>query len=181
MPRIVDHDQRRTELVAAAFGSFDRRGYGAVSMRDLAADLRVSTGTLYHYFSGKDAIFEAVVRARFEADLAAVNAVLGKDVSPVEQLGRIAEWVSHNTDRLRATLRLVLDYARQQPTVPAWVGEVLGGYEGPLRQALGPDLARPAVDLLLGGLVRGVLTPELPAEDGGTVAGLLRFMADSSR
>ena len=54
MPKVVDHDQQRSDLLAAAFDLFADRGYSATSMRALASGLGVSTGTLYHYFSGKD-------------------------------------------------------------------------------------------------------------------------------
>lgn len=37
------------------------RGYAALSMRDLARALRISTGTLYHYFPSKVGIFEAIL------------------------------------------------------------------------------------------------------------------------
>ena len=39
-----------------------RRGYAALSMRDLARALRISTGTLYHYFPNKLGLFEAILQ-----------------------------------------------------------------------------------------------------------------------
>lgn len=39
-----------------------KRGYAALSMRDLARALRISTGTLYHYFPSKMGLFEAILQ-----------------------------------------------------------------------------------------------------------------------
>ncbi|MFK7927224.1 MAG: TetR/AcrR family transcriptional regulator [Myxococcota bacterium] len=174
MPRIVDHDKRRADLLDAAFTCFDTQGYGAVSMRDLAASLHVSTGTLYHYFDGKEAIFEALVRRRFETDLAAANAGMAAANTPDERFAALAAWIGGNVAHLRSTLRLVLDFVRQHDTPPPWVIEVLEGYRGPLAESLGEDLAEPALSLLLGMLVQELLT----GREGGRrdhLAALLRW------
>ena len=39
MPRIVDHDQRRREIVREAFRVFLERGYGGATMKGLAKSL----------------------------------------------------------------------------------------------------------------------------------------------
>ncbi len=62
MPKIVDHDEYRQKLVQESFELMARRGYAALSMRDLARALRISTGTLYHYFPSKLGLFEAILQ-----------------------------------------------------------------------------------------------------------------------
>lgn len=158
MPRIVDHDARRRELLDKSFGVFDAEGYGAVSMRGLAKGIGVSTGTLYHYFDGKDALFEALVRQRFEADLAAATAELPTQAEAGVRLAHLARWVGDNVEHLQATLRLVLDFSRQAESAD-FVADVLEGYRGPLRDALGEELAGPALSLVLGLLVHRLLDP----------------------
>jgi AcrR family transcriptional regulator len=61
MPKIVDHEQYRKQLLAGCFAAFARHGYAAVSMKQLAEAAGVTTGTLYHYFPDKRALFEALV------------------------------------------------------------------------------------------------------------------------
>lgn len=61
MPKIVDHDQYRKELLRKCFNLFAERGYAAITMRQIAQALGVSTGTLYHYFPSKEALFEQMV------------------------------------------------------------------------------------------------------------------------
>ncbi len=69
MPKIVDRDLYRGELLDRCFPLFTERGYAAMTMRQLAIGLGVSTGTLYHYFESKQAIFEQMVWRRVENDL----------------------------------------------------------------------------------------------------------------
>ena len=68
MPKIVDHDEYRKALLKESFECFAQKGYSVVTMRELAKHIGVSTGTLYHYFPSKKAIFEAVIDYMAEED-----------------------------------------------------------------------------------------------------------------
>ena len=69
MPKIVDRERYRNELLDRCFSLFTDPGYAAISMRQIAERLGVSTGTLYHYFDSKQAIFEKMVLSRIEKDM----------------------------------------------------------------------------------------------------------------
>ncbi|WP_328467826.1 TetR/AcrR family transcriptional regulator [Actinoplanes sp. NBC_00393] len=56
MPKIVDHDQRRDEIVEAYLTVVARDGLPAATTRAIAAELGVGTGALWHYFDGFDAV-----------------------------------------------------------------------------------------------------------------------------
>lgn len=68
MPKIVDHGKYKQDLLARSFECFAEKGYGQMTMRELAQSLGVSTGTLYHYFPSKEAIFEELVDHLAERD-----------------------------------------------------------------------------------------------------------------
>ncbi|WP_433017148.1 TetR/AcrR family transcriptional regulator [Kribbella sp. CA-294648] len=57
--------QQRVEttaaLVAAARELFADKGYGQVSLAEIVDAAGVTKGALYHYFDGKDALFQAVL------------------------------------------------------------------------------------------------------------------------
>lgn len=61
MPKIVDHDEYRKELLEKCFDLFSSRGYANVTMREIAGELEISTGSLYHYFSSKQTILQKMI------------------------------------------------------------------------------------------------------------------------
>ncbi|TPW75647.1 TetR/AcrR family transcriptional regulator [Schumannella soli] len=63
MPKKVDHDVRRHEIVDAFLRVTARDGYAAATSRAVAQELGVATGALWHYFSGFDAVIDAAMDA----------------------------------------------------------------------------------------------------------------------
>lgn len=61
MPKVVDHTAYRQELLSRCLELFASKGYGSLTMREIADSLAVSTGTLYHYFPNKEALFEQLL------------------------------------------------------------------------------------------------------------------------
>lgn len=67
--------QTRAALVAAGRRLFGERGFANTSVDDLAREARVTTGALYHHFSTKTGLFEAVftqAHAEMSADSSAL-------------------------------------------------------------------------------------------------------------
>jgi AcrR family transcriptional regulator len=54
MPKKVDHDARREELVLAAWRVIAARGIDEVTIREIARESGYSSGVLAHYFENKD-------------------------------------------------------------------------------------------------------------------------------
>lgn len=59
---------KREEILRAALEVIARHGYRKTSTRELAAAVGLSEAGLLHYFGSKEKLFEAVLRARDEAD-----------------------------------------------------------------------------------------------------------------
>jgi AcrR family transcriptional regulator len=53
MPKVVDIEERRAELAAAAANVIARAGVSAATLRDVAAEAGWTTGALTHYFADK--------------------------------------------------------------------------------------------------------------------------------
>lgn len=60
MPKIVDKDAKRLELIEAATNVLAREGLGRTKMAQVADEAGVGKGTLYEYFASKDELFLAV-------------------------------------------------------------------------------------------------------------------------
>lgn len=114
MPKIIDHDKYRNELLAKCFDIFADRGYGTLTMRELAAELKVSTGTLYHYWSGKQEIFEAFVVFLGERDRAAFLALARKPETLEARIKTMLEFVKANETYFRKQFFIAMDYYRQK-------------------------------------------------------------------
>lgn len=69
MPKIVDHDLYRQELLSKCFDLFAEKGYGSITMRQISQGLGVSTGTLYHYFPSKKELFLQLIQEVVEKDI----------------------------------------------------------------------------------------------------------------
>ncbi len=66
----------RRALVDAAEGLFTEHGYAATSLDTIVAEARVTKGALYHHYSGKQALFEAVFERVESAGAASIQAAL---------------------------------------------------------------------------------------------------------
>tara|TARA_B100000674_G_scaffold458637_1_gene435073 strand:+ start:318 stop:884 length:567 start_codon:yes stop_codon:yes gene_type:complete len=165
VPKIVDHAKQRADLLEGAFELFADRGYAALSMRDLARGLGVTTGTLYHYFKSKDVIFEEMVLRAVARDLTAATAELSEELSASERLRLIFEWIQANEQDLRRVLLLVFDFQRHKgddPLAKGLVSEASATYRREFELQVG---AAPGIwPLILGGLIQGILEPS--HEDG---------------
>ncbi|WP_265446738.1 TetR/AcrR family transcriptional regulator [Flexivirga meconopsidis] len=56
MPKVVDHEERRAEVADAVWRVIRRDGYGALSVRTVAAETGRSVGAVRHYFDSQDAL-----------------------------------------------------------------------------------------------------------------------------
>jgi AcrR family transcriptional regulator len=54
MPKIVNHNEYRQKLLEKSLSLLTHKGYSNVNMKEIAAEIGVSTGTLYHYFPSKE-------------------------------------------------------------------------------------------------------------------------------
>lgn len=85
MPKIIDHGQRRKEIVEVAKELIIEGGFEAATMRSIVAAAGFANGALKHYFPNKDSIVAATV----QSVLAEMNTRIGDGgpaLGPVEAL-----------------------------------------------------------------------------------------------
>lgn len=142
-------EHTRGALIDAAARMFAERGYAATSIDDVAGAARVTRGALYHHFSSKQAIFNAVCGAIDAAVVDRVRAA-GRAAGPAEE-----------------RLRRVLDAYFEASRDPAYRAIVLGEAHKAQAFATG-DRYTPAMTDAIDDFVRslaeaGEITPENPA------------------
>jgi AcrR family transcriptional regulator len=62
VPKIVDHEARREELLEATWRVIARAGIVGVTIREIAREAGVSTGILAHYFGSKEELLASALR-----------------------------------------------------------------------------------------------------------------------
>ncbi len=94
MPKIIDHDQRRRDIIEVAKRLILQGGFEAATMRSLANEAGFANGALKHYFPGK----ESIIAATFQSVLAEIDPQ-GQVDQQETQSGQDA------ADQLRAAIR----------------------------------------------------------------------------
>jgi AcrR family transcriptional regulator len=177
MPRVVNREARRAELISAAATVFAQRGVAKTTVSDIVKAAGVAQGTFYLYFDSKDDAVLAVVAnvadaisentaARIEAAASAVEKLLAlpsvlselgsepEAAALVDLMNRPENRILHDRLAEDTTLRLV-------PLLQAIVEQ--GVAEG----IFSVDDTRAATWFVLAGLqsveLAGTAMPEMPA------------------
>lgn len=58
MPKVIDHDQRRSDIIDVTWALIVKGGLEAATMREIASEAGFANGALKHYFPGKDEIIQ---------------------------------------------------------------------------------------------------------------------------
>ncbi|MBM7599745.1 AcrR family transcriptional regulator [Virgibacillus halotolerans] len=87
-PRISDEakEERRITILQAALECFSAKGYYASTVDDIVRYSKLSKGSIYNYFSGKEDIIISILQHETRKSREALVAELKQITSPLEQL-----------------------------------------------------------------------------------------------
>lgn len=77
---------RRAELLAIAARLFAERGYGQTTVRDIADEAGILSGSLYHHFDSKEAMLLEIMQEFMEGLHSKFKAVVDQGLAPRETL-----------------------------------------------------------------------------------------------
>jgi TetR/AcrR family transcriptional regulator, cholesterol catabolism regulator len=80
---------RRDELLAKAAQLFRKKGYHATTMKDIAAELEILPGSLYHHIASKESLLLEIMQRGIEVLLERVRPVVRSPLSPEQKLKEI--------------------------------------------------------------------------------------------
>jgi AcrR family transcriptional regulator len=165
VPRLVDHDLRRRQILEGSFRLFAAHGYAALTMRNLAGELGVSTGALYHYFEGKEELFQAMFRQITDRVILEAKTEIGGEDGSAARMEGLGRFLEGRAEDLQQTLLVALDYVRNQrdPASQEFVHTTLADFADALEEELhlpDPHLARSLLSFMLGALVQRALDPQ---------------------
>ncbi|HSJ03095.1 MAG TPA: TetR/AcrR family transcriptional regulator, partial [Verrucomicrobium sp.] len=101
--RSRERDRKIGDVLEAAGRVFAAKGFHGASMEDIARAADYATGAIYRYFSGKDALFMALLERRMEELMAYVLAETEPATDPAEAL--------------QITIRAQIEFAARDPSL----------------------------------------------------------------
>ena len=114
MPKIVDRDRYRKELLEKCFNLFANQGYGSLTMRQIATEIGVSTGTLYHYFSSKEDLFIQSIEEITEQDLLLAANEIDDGLETIEEkVSALGKFIVKNEQLFRRQNLLLINFLQQ--------------------------------------------------------------------
>jgi AcrR family transcriptional regulator len=116
MPKLVNHDDYRQKLLEKSLNLFTRKGYGNVSMREIAAEIGVSTGTLYHYFPSKENILAEMLAWIGDKNVSDYYNLSRETESIRDRFDMVIAWIKENGEFYEKTLLLSTDFYRNSNT-----------------------------------------------------------------
>ena len=91
MPRVVDKEAKKMQILQVAMKVFARKGVVKTKMIDIATEAGIGKGTIYEYFRRKEQIFSAAFEYFFENLSLHIERSLSKTDDPVRKLSIIIE------------------------------------------------------------------------------------------
>ena len=155
---------RPGELLDAALALFVERGYAATRVEAVAERAGVSKGTLFLYFSSKEALFKAVVRENIAGRFGGWNAEFEQFRGSTADMLRacFASWWQHiGSTRASGITKLVFSEAGNFPEISRFYQrEVVAPGQQLVRRMIERGVARGEFQVLdLDGAVHAVLAP----------------------
>lgn len=87
----MNRTTRKKEIFAKAAFLFKKRGYSAVTMRDIADALQIKAASLYNHISSKQEILATIVIQIAEHFTQGMDQIKSQNISPQEKLQKIIE------------------------------------------------------------------------------------------
>ncbi|MDJ0746616.1 MAG: TetR/AcrR family transcriptional regulator [Xenococcaceae cyanobacterium MO_167.B27] len=179
MPKIVDHDRYRKELLKKCFDLFAQRGYGSLTMRQVAQEIGVSTGTLYHYFPSKEALFLQLIEEITQQD----TSISADDIQGVETIEErilaLGQFLMEHEDYFHKQTLIFINFFQQpeleqEPIIEA-VKRSNQRYQEAIMQFLGID--NPAIANHVSCLIDGLISQRAFDPESVSIKGQMELLA----
>jgi AcrR family transcriptional regulator len=136
MPKIINHDQYRKQLLSKCFDLFAEKGYASITMRQIAEGLKVSTGTLYHYFPSKQALFEQLMEEISQRDVLMAAAELKGMQTLQERMEALGKLLVKNEDYAIKWTYIWINFCQHQDREEIQRSSVFKGFIKHNKQAI---------------------------------------------
>ncbi|MFW5416855.1 TetR family transcriptional regulator [Nocardiopsis sp. CNT-189] len=143
--------ERRVDLVRLAADLFAQKGFQATTVREIADEAGILSGSLYHHFDSKESIVDEVLSSYLDELLGDYRAALEEGGEPRELLGRLIGAAYRSLKPHRAAITVLQNdwnYLRQFPRF---------GYLEEAEQ----EIQRIWMDVIRDGQAKGAFRPDI--------------------
>jgi AcrR family transcriptional regulator len=178
MPKIVDQEQYRKELLYKAFDLLAQKGYANVTTRQLAKELGISTGALYHYFPSKKALFEQLVEEMGWQDIAAFQQTVIGVHTLADRLAVLGQFLIEHEDYLTKQTAVWTDYCMQTEVSKISGNEVFRRVDERYCQSIAETLGLSdrTVTRFIWTLVNGILLDQVSDHDSAVFTAQIHLL-----
>ena len=111
------------DIVSAAAKVFRTKGYHAATVRDIAEEVGILKGSLYHHFESKEALLYLVVKEPIAQMYRTIAAIADADLAPTEKLRRA---ISAHLEAFDRHYPHLFVYLREREAVKRRFREMIG-------------------------------------------------------
>lgn len=104
------HSRRRQEILKAATVVFEAHGYGQTTVDAVAAEAKISKGSIYNYFPSKHDLFFEVFREAVQPDEQYVEDLIARDIPATDKLCLYVDHWFANIERYKSIGGLFLEF-----------------------------------------------------------------------
>jgi AcrR family transcriptional regulator len=174
MARIVkeqEYAKKRNEILDAVQQLVFTKGYESMTIKDILADLQISSGAFYHYFDSKPAVLEAFIeRIQEEAEKSLLPIVHDPHLTALEKL----QGFFATLDRLRIAHKTdVVEVAR------IWYNDSNAIVRQKVDEAVLEQRAPLLTEIVRQGIREGVFMIAYPDHAGEVILSLLQGMGNT--
>lgn len=121
-------EKRRKEILLAGLDLFIRRGYSATKIKDIADQVGMSVGLLFHYFDTKEKLYEELIR---QGVANPINMIGNNDLDPLLFFQNIVDQIFHmiQAEPNTAKMFVLMNQAYNNEAAPPTVKELLNSYD----------------------------------------------------
>lgn len=157
-------ETRKQEIILTAAKLFKEKGYSAVTMRDLAADMGIKAASLYNHINSKQAILKDIIISLAEEFTIGMETILASDEDAIDKLKKIiALHVSITSNNTFGMASLNNDWMHLEEQLEYYL-ELRRNYEDNFKE------------IIKGGVAEGVIINENPEIMAFTMLSTLRSL-----
>jgi AcrR family transcriptional regulator len=144
-PRPDVSEERKNQILDAAAAVFSRLGFHEARMDDIVRESGLSKGTLYWYFTSKDAIITGLMQRIFDLGMGGLRRLEGADGSVRERLLDYTRRLGDDFQRLSAVQSIAFEFyavAARHKTVRQFLKEYFKQYRATVARLIAQGIDR---------------------------------------